>query len=83
MTVQAASLLDDLKKELFLKVKEAAEISRGTEISEMDTLNINYLCKQVLLIQDYLAQLYVYLKNRVGKELVGARLISHVTSGRC
>jgi nucleolar protein 58 len=71
-------------------VKEAAEISMGTEISEEDIINIKHLCQQVCEIQEYRGQLYDYLKNRmiaiapnltilVG-ELVGARLISHAGS---
>ena len=83
-------LSDILPEEVEEKVKEAAEISMGTEISDHDMLNINHLCKQVLEIQDYRAQLYEYLKNRmvaiapnltilVG-ELVGARLIAHAGS---
>ena len=62
----------------------------GTEISEVDLLNIKHLCEQVVEIQEYRDQLYNYLKNRmvaiapnltvlVG-ELVGARLISHAGS---
>merc|ERR1712083_1177375 len=72
------------------KVKEAAEISMGTEISEEDITNIKHLCLQVVEIQEYRGQLYEYLKNRmmaiapnltqlVG-ELVGARLIAHAGS---
>ena len=33
------------------KVKEAAEISMGTEISEEDVINIKHLCQQVVDIQ--------------------------------
>merc|ERR1712241_567789 len=62
----------------------------GTEISEVDLLNIKHLCGQVVEIQEYREQLWSYLKNRmvaiapnlttlVG-ELVGARLISHAGS---
>merc|ERR1712176_44063 len=72
------------------KVKEAAEISMGTEISGEDIINIKHLCLQVVEIQEYRGQLYEYLKNRmmaiapnltvlVG-ELVGARLIAHAGS---
>jgi nucleolar protein 58 len=32
-------------------VKEAAEISMGTEISEEDILNIKHLCLQIVEIQ--------------------------------
>merc|ERR1711971_1219007 len=71
-------------------VKEAAEISMGTEISDEDILNIKHLADQIIEIQEYRTQLYEYLKNRmiaiapnltilVG-ELVGARLISHAGS---
>merc|ERR1739838_1247415 len=83
-------LSDILPEEVEEKVKEAAEISMGTEISEEDITNIKHLCIQVVEIQEYRTQLYEYLKNRmiaiapnltilVG-ELVGARLISHAGS---
>jgi len=80
-------LSDVLPEEVEEKVKEAAEISMGTEISGEDIINIKHLCQQVVEIQEYRGQLYEYLKNRmmaiapnltvlVG-ELVGARLIAH------
>ena len=83
-------LSDILPGDVEDKVKEAAEISMGTEISDFDILNIHQLCKQVIEITDYRAKLYEYLKARmvavapnltvlVG-ELVGARLISHAGS---
>lgn len=78
---------DILPEDLEEKVKEAAEVSMGTEISEEDIENIHFLAEQVIEISDYRQQLYEYLKNRmmaiapnltvlVG-ELVGARLIAH------
>merc|ERR1712176_1044583 len=83
-------LSDVLPEEIEARVKEAAEISMGTEISDLDMLNIRHLCDQVMEIQDYRAQLYEYLKNRmlaiapnltaVVGELIGARLISHAGS---
>merc|ERR1712025_775505 len=87
---KSTDLRDILPEEVEEKVKEAAEISMGTEISDEDILNIKHLCQQVVEIQEYRAQLYEYLKNRmmaiapnltilVG-ELVGARLISHAGS---
>jgi len=71
-------------------VKEAAEISMGSEVSDEDIMNVTHLCDQILDMIDYRAQLYDYLKNRmyavapnltvlVG-ELIGARLISHAGS---
>ncbi|XP_076368691.1 nop5 ribonucleoprotein [Tachypleus tridentatus] len=79
-----------LPEELEEKVKEIAEVSMGTEVTEEDILNIKHLCNEVLEMQNYRTQLYEYLKNRmmaiapnltvlVG-ELVGARLIAHAGS---
>merc|ERR1711997_1207138 len=87
MGAKTIDLSDVLPEEVEEKVKEAAEISMGTEISGEDIINIKHLCQQVVEIQEYRGQLYEYLKNRmmaiapnltvlVG-ELVGARLIAH------
>lgn len=86
----SSDLSDILPEEVEEKVKEAAEISMGTEISHDDIINIQHLCDQVIEISQYRAQLYDYLKARmmamapnltvlVG-DLVGARLISHAGS---
>ncbi|KAG9155981.1 hypothetical protein Leryth_012056 [Lithospermum erythrorhizon] len=74
---------EDVEKEL----KEACMISMGTEVSELDLINIKELCDQVLSLSEYRAQLYDYLKSRMNTiapnltalvgELVGARLIAH------
>ncbi|XP_076763655.1 nop5 ribonucleoprotein [Xylocopa sonorina] len=85
-----SDLSDILSEDVEEKIKEAAEVSMGTEISEDDILNIQHLCDQVIEISQYRTQLYDYLKARmmamapnltvlVG-ELVGARLISHAGS---
>ncbi|CAM8914776.1 unnamed protein product [Rhodiola kirilowii] len=76
-----------LPEEMEAELKEAAMISMGTEVSDMDLMNIKDLCSQVLSLSEYRAQLYDYLKNRMNTiapnltalvgELVGARLISH------
>lgn len=68
-------------------VKEAAEISMGTDITDQDVMNIQSLAEQVISMTEYRAQLYEYLKNRMNAiapnltiltgELVGARLIAH------
>merc|ERR1711935_274885 len=81
-------ILDD--ETLEAAVKEAAEVSMGTEIAEIDIINIQALAEQVLSMSEYRAQLYEYLKNRMNAiapnltilvgELVGARLISHAGS---
>lgn len=79
-------LPEDIEKD----VKDAAEISMGTEISDIDEKYIIALCDQVLELTDYRANLQEYLKNRmqalapnltaVVGELVGARLICHAGS---
>ena len=79
-----------LPEELVEEVRQAAEISMGTEISQEDQSNIVHLCDQIISISEYRAQLYDYLRHRmlaiapnltaVVGELVGARLISHAGS---
>jgi nucleolar protein 58 len=46
-----------LPEDLEEKLKEAAEISMGTEISEEDIENITFLADQVLEITEYRSQL--------------------------
>lgn len=68
-------------------LKKTAETSMGTEISEVDLINIKSLCDQVVSLSEYRTQLFEYLKNRMAAiapnltlmvgELVGARLIAH------
>jgi len=48
---------DILPEDLEEKVKEAAEISMGTEISEEDIENIHFLAEQVIEISEYRQQL--------------------------
>ena len=79
-----------LEEEVETHVKEAAEVSMGTEIAEEDVENISSLCSQVINIAAYRASLYEYLKHRMNAiapnltvmvgELVGARLIAHAGS---
>lgn len=83
-------LSEILPEEVEEKVKEMAEISMGSEISDEDLLNIQALGANVLDLQEYRQHLFEYLKKRmmaiapnltilVG-EIVGARLISHAGS---
>ncbi|KAJ3079506.1 Ribosomal RNA processing protein 1 A [Quaeritorhiza haematococci] len=79
-----------LPEELEQEVKDAAQISMGTEISDEDIENITYLCDQIISISEYRTQLYEYLKNRMQAiapnltsivgEIVGAKLIAHAGS---
>ena len=83
-------LSDILEEDVEVLLKEAAEVSMGTEIAEEDVLNIQHLCDQVVNIATYRASLYEYLKHRMNAiapnltvmvgELVGARLIAHAGS---
>jgi len=71
-------------------VKEAAELSMGTEIADVDIIHIQHLADQVIHLTEYRSNLFEYLKNRMNAiapnltimvgELVGARLISHAGS---
>eukprot|EP00250_Pteridium_aquilinum_P016509 c23139_g1_i1 orf=272-2062(-) len=79
-------IAEDVEAEL----KEASNISMGTEISDQDMLNIKALCDQVISLSEYRAQLSEYLRSRMNAiapnltvlvgELVGARLIAHAGS---
>ncbi|PWA95929.1 nop domain, NOP5, NOSIC [Artemisia annua] len=76
-----------LPEDVEAELKEAAVVSMGTEVSDLDLINIKDLCDQVLSLSEYRAQLYDYLKSRMNSiapnltalvgELVGARLIAH------
>ena len=79
-----------MPEEIEGEMKEAAEISMGTEVSEEDVANILMLTDQVIALSEYRMQLWDYLKNRMQAiapnlsvmvgELVGARLIAHAGS---
>lgn len=81
---------DILPEDVEGPLKEAAEVSMGTEIAEEDVENIRALAEQVIAISEYRASLYEYLRNRMNAiapnltvmvgELVGARLIAHAGS---
>ncbi|KAK1128062.1 Nucleolar protein 58, variant 2 [Melipona bicolor] len=85
-----SDLSDILAEDVEQKIKEAAEISMGTEISGDDILHIQTLCDKIIEISQYRAQLHDYLKARMMSlspnltvlvgELVGARLISRAGS---
>lgn len=77
-------------EEIAQQIKEAAEISMGTEILKDDEDHLRTLSKQVFEISEYRANLAEYLKNRMAAvapnltmligELVAAKLISHAGS---
>lgn len=98
--VRKSRLRNDMKKldfgdilqneEVEDKLKQVAEISMGTDVSEEDLDCICNLADQVIEMSAYRSQLSDYLKNRMNciapnltvmlGELVGARLIAHAGS---
>ncbi|XP_026431512.1 probable nucleolar protein 5-2 [Papaver somniferum] len=76
-----------LPEEVETQLKEAAAISIGCELNELDLININGLCDQVLSLSESRDQLYGDLKTKMNTiapnltalvgDLVGARLIAH------
>ena len=55
---------DILEEDIEAELKEVAEVSMGTEIGELDVLNIKALSEQVQDLMEYRIQLFDYLKNR-------------------
>ncbi|KAI3900311.1 hypothetical protein MKW92_010691 [Papaver armeniacum] len=76
-----------LPEEIETQLKEAAAISIGCELNELDVININGLCDQVLSLSESRDQLYDDLKTKMDTiapnltalvgDVVGARLIAH------
>ncbi|KAI3932953.1 hypothetical protein MKW98_029186 [Papaver atlanticum] len=76
-----------LPEEVETQLKAAAAVSIGCELSELDLININGLCDQVLSLSESRDQLYDDLKTKMNTiapnltalvgDLVGARLIAH------
>ena len=83
-------LKEIIPEEIEKNVKEAAEISMGTEITETDERFILNLACQIIELAEYRETLSDYLKNRMQAiapnlttmigELVGAKLIAHAGS---
>jgi nucleolar protein 58 len=79
-----------LPEDLATKIKEEAEMSMGTELSDIDIILLNQLCTQLIELYDYRLELNEYLKNRMTAlapnltvllgELIGARLVSRAGS---
>ena len=63
--ISESDLSTILPEELEDKVKTAAEVSMGTEITEIDLLNLKDLAFQVIEFSKYREQLSNYLSNRM------------------
>ena len=87
---ETANLAEILPEEIEQAVKNAADRSMGTEITDEDLDNIQMLAEQVVQFTEYRQQLSSYLSARMAAiapnltalvgELVGARLIAHAGS---
>jgi nucleolar protein 56 len=72
------------------EILDAARMSMGTELSEIDMLNVDMFAKRVIKMAEYRKQLHAYLVKKMSDcapnlaaligEQVGARLISHAGS---
>ncbi|RKP26118.1 hypothetical protein SYNPS1DRAFT_32820 [Syncephalis pseudoplumigaleata] len=72
------------------QVLDAARASMGTDISDIDMINIQNFADRVIALTDYRKRLHEYLQSRMSQvapnlaaligEMVGARLISHAGS---
>eukprot|EP00903_Cladosiphon_okamuranus_P014607 g13545.t1 len=87
-TCDFSDILED--EDMVKDLKEAAEVSMGTEITMIDIVSIKALADQVVALSQYRLQLSDYLRSRMQAiapnltimvgELVGARLIAHAGS---
>ncbi|KAF2399441.1 Nop domain-containing protein [Trichodelitschia bisporula] len=83
----SSDMSDILPEEIEGAVKSAAEVSMGTEITDIDLVNIQALAEQVIGLNELRQDLSSYLTSRMQAiapnltalvgELVGARLIAH------
>ena len=87
---EKAELSEIIPEDMEAEVREAAQLSMGTEITSQDLDHIKSLCGQVITLSEYRVSLSEYLKSRMQAiapnltvlvgELVGARLIAHAGS---
>jgi nucleolar protein 58 len=85
--IKMEELTEYVPEEIAEQIKEAAEISMGTEILKDDEMHIKTLARSVFDITSYRTNLAEYLKNRMAAvapnltmlvgELVAAKLIAH------
>jgi len=87
-TVDLTALVSS--EEIVSCLKEEAEISMGSDITDADLTSISHLCDQIIELSAYRLQLHEYLKNRMHAlapnltvllgEMVGARLVAKAGS---
>lgn len=79
-----------MNETLAVNVLEAAKYSMGTDISDIDLINIEMFAKRVVQLAEYRSSLHAYLSSKMTAvapnlaaligDQVGARLISHAGS---
>ncbi len=79
-----------IEPEIAKSISDAAAASMGSELSELDLVNVKYFCDKVGNLIKYREELHGYLKEKMKKlcpntstlvgEIVAARLISHAGS---
>lgn len=67
-----------LEEDVEERVKDAAVVSMGTEMSSEDLLHVSSLCDQVIELSEYRTQLYSYLKNRM--QVCNTRLLNFLVA---
>merc|ERR1712000_367816 len=90
IAIQSKSSLNEDKLDELEEILEAARTSMGTEISELDMMNVTSFAKRVISLDQYRKQLHGYLNNKMSAvapnlaaligDQVGARLIAHAGS---
>jgi len=100
LLIQGKSTLDEGKvdqleelvndRSIAEEVLEASRTSMGTEISELDMMNVSNFAKRVISLDEYRRQLHAYLAKKMTAvapnlgaligDQVGARLIAHAGS---
>lgn len=79
-----------LDEDLTKQITDAAQASMGSDLTEVDLVNVKYFCDKVIGLIKYREELTGYLRDKMKKlapntsalvgETVGARLISHAGS---
>lgn len=79
-----------LDEDLTKQITDAAQASMGSDLTEVDLINVKFFCDKVIGLIKYREELTAYLRDKMKKlapntsaligETVGARLISHAGS---
>lgn len=89
MVDEIAAIIDDDETKA-KNIVDAAKASMGTDIADVDLINIEHFADRVISLAEYRKNLHIYLNDKMSHvapnlsaligEVVGARLISHAGS---